>query len=279
MTNAIVWKGPGKNQIWAVADSLVTTPVVGRPKHVLSVTDQAIKIMKLEVNTHCVLTRGEPFGLRLQVGVCFAGTVLPALMTHAAASNMLTNLHPKKPELPTMERIAELIRVISEKYIKAASEAYGTTPIPSCEFVVFGSDVSQKKPLEGGPLVAYRVLPAPNKPFHQVKSRVNLDAGKMAVIGSDHKALLADIRALQKVNALSTRGLEPRVALGNRMLKRMHNTVGGTLQFGILDKGNFELFGSIWDSKGNFQQNWLGFDCQSDMSDVLGIPVIIPALY
>ncbi|MBE1162128.1 hypothetical protein [Dyella acidiphila] len=233
--------------------------------------------MKLDVHTHSILPRGEPFGCRLQVGLCFSGAVLPALMTHAAAAHMLGNLHPRKPELPTMRKIAELIRVLSTKYILAASQAYGTSPIPSCEFVLFGHDVNQTRPLEGGPAVAYRVMPSPKPPFQQVISRVNLERGGMAVIGADCKTLLEEIFLLKKKNAINTRGVEPRIALGNRMQARKHNTVGGSLQFGILSNGQFELYGCARDGNGNIQQNWLGFDCQNEMTDLIGMPIVIPA--
>src|SRR5690606_35749201 len=97
--------------------------------------------------------------------------VLPAMMTHAAAAQILLNLHPSKPALPAMTDIAELVRFLSERYIKAASSVYGKEPMPTCEFVLFGDDVRRGKPLDGGPQVAYRVLPARSGPFQQMKSR------------------------------------------------------------------------------------------------------------
>jgi len=49
MTNAVVWKLSETSEIWAAADSRVTTGVNERVRRV---TDQAIKVLSLNVDVH-----------------------------------------------------------------------------------------------------------------------------------------------------------------------------------------------------------------------------------
>lgn len=278
MTNAIVWKVPGAQEIWAVADSRVSLPKKGDPSP--RVTDQATKIFSLEVSVHRQSVHDgslEPV-LTKRLGLCFAGAVVPALMTEAAVSMFLGSLLPERPRLPSMRDVANLIRHLSDKYTRDASIAYQTSNPPYCEFVVFGSDASELTSSDDSP-AAYWIHPNnPNPEFHQVMEPIDLEKGEIAAIGTDTQALRKEIVLLQKQEISAWAGVEPRVALEKRIRSGTHDTVGGTLQFGILEKNHFKRYASVIDEHGDCRQNWLGFDYQQELADVIGMKIAIPAL-
>ncbi|EKT4467029.1 hypothetical protein QEL93_002437 [Pseudomonas putida] len=276
MTNVVVWKVSGLEEIRVAADSRVSRG----NSDVKRVTDQAAKIFPLKLQVHGnsdVSITAAPV-LTVNLGFAYAGAVVPALMTYAAATQMLGNLYPEKPRLPRLSDAARLICHLSQQYTRDASLAYQTNSPPFCEFVIFGHDAAALDD-PGAANLAYWIHPQLDPAtgmFHQVMKQFDLDKGEVVVIGDDSEALQKEIAALPR--GTSRDGLEPKVALENRMLKQGHETVGGTLQFGLLTKNEFRLYGALYDSMGNFQQNWLGFDCQNEISQIVGMPVCIPAL-
>lgn len=282
MTNAVVWKVQETNEIWAAADSRITTTSQS-PRRV---TDQAMKVLKLEVSAHGTTKYTHAPGPFLRYHVClvYAGAVLPALMTHAAASMMLANLHPQldgpKIRLPHFSDVCELIRHLSEQYIKEAAWAYPKDNPPLCEFVVFAQPPTED--LSTGPTECYWIHPrlrkSASEPFEQVAEFVDLDKGEMAVIGVDGELLRQEIANIDVRSNPGWKGVEPRIALGRRIGTHTHDTVGGSLQFGVLGSGGLRLYGASRDESGNPIQNWLGFDCQHHIREILKMPVIIPAL-
>lgn len=282
MTNAIVWKVQKTDEIWAVADSRITT-TSETPRRV---TDQAMKVLKLEVGAHGKTTYSHAAGpvVRYHVGMVYAGAVLPALMTHATASMMLANLHPQldgpKIRLPLFSDVGELIRQLSEQYIKDAAWAYPKDNPPLCELVIFAQPPTEA--LDQGPTECYWIHPkrrsSANEPFELVAEFVDLDKGEMAVIGIDGEILRQEIADIDVTSNPGWKGVEPRIALGKRIQAQTHDTVGGSLQFGILGSGGLQLYGASSDTSGNPVQNWLGFDCQDHIREILKMPVVIPAL-
>lgn len=278
MTNAVVWKVPDTQQVWVVADSRVTIPKGqgSSPR----VTDQATKIFPLEATVHRKPIHDgslEPY-LSKRLGLCFAGAVVPALMTQAAVSMFLGNLHPERLRLPSMYDIANLIRHLSEKYIRDAAFAYPLGNPPCCEFVVFGNNLTDITTSDDS-LGAYWIHPVVSSgQFNQVMEYINLEKGEIAVIGTETQGLRQEIAAIQAQRVAAWAGVEPRIALGRRVYERTHDTVGGTLQFGILERGHFTRFGSVMDENGEFQQNWLGFNYQEDLARVVGMGIEIPSL-
>lgn len=277
MTNAIVWKLPKHREIWAVADSRVSQK--RKDGDATRVTDQAVKILPLEATVHrrsAHAEEPEPYGT-LRLGLCYAGAVLPSLMTHAAANFFLSNLVAEPGRLPDRENLAELIRSLSEQYTRDASYAYAIDNPPVCEFAVFG-----QSPVSNGSseFWAYWIHPrqGATNGFEQVKESVNLEAGEMVVLGDKTSELKTDIAELRSLQHPAWDGAEPRIALSNRIRKNAHDTVGGTLQGAILKDNNFERFGSLHSETGSFFQNWLGFDYQKEIAGILGMDVSIRAL-
>lgn len=270
----MVWKVQGLNEIRVAADSRVSLGKADAKR----VTDQAAKIFSLKVAVHgeTSFTMCDGPMLELNLGFVYAGAVVPALMTHAAASMMLGNLYPETLRLPRISDIARLICHLSDKYIRDAVLAYANDSPPQCEFVIFGLDTPSI--LEPARTIAYWIHPKLNQAgvFEQVMERVDLEEGEIAVIGIDAEKLRTEISQIE--SGIAWNGLEPRIALQNRMLRGDQATVGGTLQFGILEANTFKLYGSTSDDSGNFQQNWLGFDCQNEISNIIGMTVMIPAL-
>jgi len=198
-------------------------------------------------------------------------------MTHAAANFFLSNLVSETGRLPDREKIAELIRSLSDRYTRDAAFAYALDSVPVCEFSVFGQTLGKSGSSESW---AYWVHPRRNglNEFEQVTEKIDLEAGEMAVLGEKTDELKREISELQALQNPSWDGVEPRIALSNRIRKSEHATVGGTLQGAILKDNNFERFGSLYNGTGNFSQNWLGFDYQRDIAGILGMDVSIRAL-
>lgn len=305
MTNAVVWLEEGTSKVWAVADSLITA---GAGSTVRRVTDQAMKLMRLSVgawgSTDCTVAGGPAIGY--DVGMAYAGAVTPAVMTHAAASMMLANLHPqtatsRRIYTPTFDRVAELFCYLSERYVKDAALAYSRDNSPFCEFVIFAIPPAQDAdlpPMDGwrdtrsgaernawngklnpGFLDCYWIHPSKNLlgEYVQVKERINLLGGKVAVIGADTSALQEDIAQLRAVSGGKLIE-QPRAALQARIRARKHDTVGGTLQFGVMEDGKMDLFGASQDAYGDPVHNWLGFECNTEISPIMGMSVVIPSL-
>jgi hypothetical protein len=169
---------------------------------------------------------------------------------------------------------------VSQRYIRDAAIAYPIDDPPLCEFVVFGPDVIGLS-LDSPPNVAYRIGPGgvgPSGLYEQAIDRVDLDAGEIAVIGTDCQGLREQIARLSADRGSAERSMEPRVALEMRIRAGNYDTVGGVLQLGILARNSFDLFGLTLDSDGGPRQHWLGFDCQNDISAIIGMPVIVPDL-
>ncbi|MBO9858830.1 hypothetical protein [Xanthomonas sp. A1809] len=303
MTNAVVWLEAGTEKVWAIADSLITATGTNPVRRV---TNQAMKIMKMHVGawgqTKYTIASGPMIGY--EVGMAYAGAVTPALMTHATASMMLKNLHPqtkasRRIYAPSFHRIAELVRMISERYTREAMVGQGNNNPPFCEFVIFAVPPAQSEdlPAKGswdenltqqqrqayadklnrGSLDCYWIHPKVDSlGYRQVAERVNLLDGEYVVIGDQTATLRTDIESLK---ASPSTGLvaEPRIALAARILAGLHDTVGGTLQFGLMEQGRLGLFGAMQDAYGDPAKNWLGFECETDINPVLGMPVVIPS--
>jgi hypothetical protein len=284
MTNAVVWWVPETGEIWAAADSRVSTPSATRPNEVNSVTDQAVKIFHLPVtvrgSTRALPQEHEILGLNL--GIVYAGAVTPALMTYHAAATFLANLVPPKPyRLPTLEQVANLVRHLAERYTQDAAVAYPKDKPPFCEFVVFGLDPPGGSIQEEAPQAAYWIHPKPQTKyatFAQVMDRVELEQGEIAVIGDKTEGLRDLITAVGQERNPAWKGVEPRIALDRRMAAGHVGSVGGTLQFALHRGNRVELFGWARDADRKTHQNWLGFDCAGEISSALGMPVQLRAL-
>lgn len=302
MTNAIVWLEAGADRVWAVADSLITA---AGTNPVRRVTNQAMKIMKIQVGAwgHTKYTQAGGPMICYDVGFVYAGAVTPALMTHAAVSMMLKNLHPQTEEsrriyLPSFDRIAALVRMISENYTREAMVGQGNNNPPFCEFVIFALPPAQREDLvakgswdenltaqqrkayadrlNGGSLDCYWIHPKVDSfGYRQVAERVNLIDGAYAVIGDQTASLKAQIESL-RASPSAGLGAEPRIALEARIRANLHHTVGGTLQFGLMEQGHLDLFGALQDEYGDPAKNWLGFEFDTEINPVLGMPVVIP---
>lgn len=286
MTNAVVWFDNSCSKVWAVADSLLTAQTTSSGQTSTSrVTDQAMKILRLQVGAWGTLSRSIVGGpvICYDVGLVYAGAVTPALMTYSAAAMMLPNLHPQTAEdrrifTPDLTAVADLIRHLSERYTRDASVGYSSNRAPFCEFVIFAIPPDDK--LNDLPLDCYWIHPkfSSNGEFSQIAEQVDLLGGEVAVIGDDTDSLRADIDRLLACPNGTYKGREPRVALEERMRARKHDTVGGTLQFGILEKGRMNLYGAMHDEYGEPVQNWLGFDFKAEIDSILGMQVRIPSL-
>jgi hypothetical protein len=241
-----------------------------------------MKVFKLEVVAHGETKYTKPVMpfIGYDVGMVFAGAVFPALMTHLAASMMLANLFPQlegpQIRVPSFANVALLLCHLSSKYIREAAVAYNLDSPPLCEFVVFAQPPLLD--LVGGPLSCCHIHPSfdANGTFTQVADEVDLAGGDVAAIGEDTGPLKESIR-IGKAQDPEFLVNGPRIALEQRMRAGTHDKVGGTLQFGILRSGRITLYGSSRDIYGEPQHNWLGFDCQAEIRDIIGMPVVIPS--
>ena len=278
MTNVVVWLRPNSGEIWAVADSRVSKQTTSQTT--VSVTEQAVKILPLDATVYCRSLDHDvpqPFWT-LRMGLCYAGVVVPALMTYATASFFLSNLVADPCGHVKPANVAELVRSLSERYIRDAGFSYpvDATP-PACEFCLFGQSPGEDGSDE---LWAYHIYPQKNTltGFRQTVAQVDLGAGNMVILGEDRGQLEEDIRKLEALQNPSWGGVEPRIALRNRILRNRHEAVGGVLQGAILSANRFERFGSVHDQYGGMSQNWLGFNYQKEIADLVGMQIGIRAL-
>ena len=144
-----------------------------------------------------------------------------------------------------------------------------------------GAGAERQRPmreLDRGPLDCYWIRPDfKSGGFQQVAERVDLLGGHYTVIGDDSDSLKNEIERL-RASGDGRMEAEPRIALEQRIRDRSHDTVGGSLQFGLMDGGRMDLFGAMKDAQGQSVKNWLGFQFESEINGVLGMPVVIPSI-
>ena len=260
MTNVVIWTREGEQAIHAAADSRVTNP--------RTVTEQATKILPLDVLVHEPVDHGTwPWQGKwaLRLGYCYSGAVVPALLTHCTLRTILASLGPSPTRLPTLERLATLVSTVSQQYIADAALAYPVSSPPVCDIVIFGYSGYE------GELAAYRVRPNVSAlEFSQCVSRVDLSPGNVTVLGADTENLRIEIENLRRRRLRSYGGMEPRLALADRIAAGAHLTVGGSLQCAVLQGGALETFTvDAWASG----RSILGFSLD-DIEPILGCPVL-----
>lgn len=270
MTNVAVWKNPKTKDIWAVADTRVSRG------HRL--TDQASKLLPLSVDVSfpidVVAKKLEYQSFwGLGAGFCYAGAVLPALLTHSALKVLLESLGgPKGTKPPTMRTVAELAKYVAERYTKDIAIGYPIDDPPLFEFIILGTDFHCET--DKALLLRPKVTPS----YHLTIEELDLDGGEVGILGSEKEALLSRIEELRRSPRPDWAGVEPRIAIEERIRAGTHPTVGGTLQFGILEGGRFRTFAASVDLDGKFNRNYLGFDIDKEIAPILGVELILPAL-
>lgn len=260
MTNVVIWKQVGEEAIHAAADSRVTNP--------RTVTEQATKILPLELVVHEHVDHGDwPWQSKwaLRLGYCYAGAVVPALLTHCAVKTILGSLGPCPTRLPTLAQVAALVARISQKYIIDAALAYPISNPPVCELVIFGYSGFE------GELAGYRISPRISKQLfsHGIKP-LDFSSGAVTILGTDAEKLKCEIEVLVQRREPSYAGMEPRIALAGRIAAGTHDTVGGSLQYAVLKQGSLETFTVDAGANG---RTILGFDLD-EIEPLVGCPVL-----
>jgi hypothetical protein len=261
MTNVVIWKKTGEEAIHVAADSRVTNP--------RKVTEQATKILPLKVSVHEQVRHVDwPWQPKwqLQLGYCYSGAVVPALLTHCAVQTILGNLGPCPTRLPTLKQVAALIAHISRQYIVDAAQVYPISSPPVCDLVVFGYSGYE------GELAGYRVKPRVDaQSFTQEIEPIDLSPGTVTVLGTDTENLRLEINALVDGKDANYCEMEPRLALANRIAAETHSTVGGVLQCAVLKHGTLETFTiDAWASG----RTLLGFNLD-ELEPLVGCPVLV----
>lgn len=246
----------GDPAVWIVADTRVTDPS--------RISDQATKILELSVTTHRKIHgHGYQAMWGLAVGFAYAGAVFPAMMSYAALKPLLDNLAPGNVPLPTLHQVANLTAYIVEQYVRAGSRAFGS--FPHCQIVLTGMSGFE------GELTSILVAPREIYPDFKYESRV-LDLSKIHVFGDERDELLSDIEKLIARADPATEGLEPKLALENRIRSNHVRSVGGALQYGVHD-GRFKVYAA----NGQIGKSFLGFDLK-EIQTLIGFDILLDGL-
>ncbi|WP_447920339.1 hypothetical protein [Achromobacter aegrifaciens] len=198
-------------------------------------------------------------------------------MTYTSTEFFLSHLIQGQDSeiLPAGEKIAELVRVLSGDYIRSGTLAYGSPPY--CEFALFGKTIGAEGSVEHW---AYHIHPGGivDGKFQQAVRKVDIAAGDILILGQAPDELLAAIKGLQARGRPDWDGVEPRIALRQRLLAQNHGAVGGGLQGAILDENGFERFASLYDEDGRLGQNWAGLDYRKEASTAIGMEIRVDGL-
>jgi hypothetical protein len=277
MTNLVVWKrrpfairGVSDNktgnprapnlfdEIWMAADTRVTDPS--------KISDSATKILELSASTHRrVADLGYQKFWTLRIGFGYTGAVFPALMTHAALKVFLDNLAPGTTRLPTLKQIADLTAYLVEQYVRDASPAFGN--VPHCQIVLTGMSEFEGEP-------AAILIQKRDQYNDYPYTFFPLDLTKVWAYGTENASLRIDIDTLLAQQNPNYAGLEPKVALEQRIAAATIRTVGGTLQYGVLAGNGFQSYAV---SHGQ-AKTFLGFNLEKDIVPRIGFDILLDGL-
>ncbi len=241
MTSIIIWRNrePNQDDIWAVADSRVSSDVLGT----YTLTDEAPKLFSLTVQCFMPPPAGGTFSERCyygSIGIAFAGSTLIAHSTVLAISPVLENLSTlSRP--PELHEIALFIQRFLKRYTMAVNQS--STRAKISEMAVFG-----RSPTDNC-LQAFHIKPIPNRvPFELEVVEVDLTPeDSMLVLGDCKRKIRMGVDAER--DQFSERGIawwrSPLRALKRVVGEGAYPTIGGTVQLGITNGNRFALHWSL----------------------------------
>jgi hypothetical protein len=253
MTVAVVWSEDGC--LWSAADTRVSTGRVSDTAQVL--TDHGPKILLLPVVVHQPGSHGffDKVCLATNIGFAFAGSVSPALATHALCSAALQSLtsFPSAP-LPTFEEIVDFIRRSAERYMQEWS-------VLSPNGARFAALIFGWCPKENGPRV-FNIQPTVEGPFKVLATQA--DVSDPIAIGSGSKGFHDNLRTLRRDGEpYGRRSRLPLLAIESMITAKARPDVGGAIQLARASPAGTNLYSRcspIIPGKPEARMTFLGVD-------------------
>jgi hypothetical protein len=265
MTNVAVWYVSKTDEVWGVGDARV------RSRHA-QLTDQAAKILPLTLRLLNPADAGPGWkeGTQATIGFAYAGNTMSALLTHAALSVFLAHIGGNGASLPPMRKVSDLCAHVSQRYVKDIGVAAAR---PAAEYVIYGRCPAS------GEFAAFHVQAGRDGGMFEHKVvEVDIVNGEAAILGDSQDALRRRIVELCALKSLCFGGVEPRIAIEERIRTADHESVGGTLQFGIDDREGFQIKASVFNEElGRGAMQYLGFGLRAEIEAKIGSPIALEA--
>jgi hypothetical protein len=235
MTIAVVWAEG--NGLWAVADTRISKNASNPVAQVL--TDHGPKIFILPVTIKQPGASGffDCVRFTTTLGFAFAGSVPPALATHALCSAVFQSLisMPSKP-LPTLAEVVEFVRKAADRYMGE----WGQLSPSSADFsaLIFGACPAS------GILQVFQIFPKSGCIPRVVATKSDLS--EPVVIGSGTKAFrhcLVDLKA--KGDEFGRSARLPLLAVERMISGGAVTDVGGAIQLARTDQMGVVLYSRV----------------------------------
>jgi hypothetical protein len=228
MTSVVIWHEPADMVLWAVADTLISTgPQSARP-----LSDKGPKLFPLSVQCFQPSSSGffDRASYHATLGFAYAGAVLPASMTYAAASACLLNLiHHKHVPPPSLKEIAEFVARMAGRYLEDTERLF--------ELAVFGWCPTI------GHYDAFAITPTKSGDRLQMAvSRSDiLSPGTYCILGTHKTAVGERIAEVERQRSGQSIVRAPITALRNAIESGALEGIGGSLQLGQANRQHFQL--------------------------------------
>lgn len=253
MTVAVVWAEDGA--LWAAADTRISTGRISPSAQILTDHGPKILLLPLVVRQPGTLNFFDKTRLATTIGFAFAGSVPPALATHALCSAVLQSLSalPLAP-LPSFSEIAEFVRRCSEQYI----QDWGALSPNGARFssLLFGRCPNK------GTFEVVQIAPTDERVFPITAIRA--DTSQPIAIGSGASAFHVQLKALREGEEHFGRKTRlPLLAIESMVSEQSQNDVGGAIQLARTNFAGAELFSRttpVVPGKPEARMTFLGID-------------------
>lgn len=172
----------------------------------------------------------------------------------------------RKPSLPSLIEVAQLVKKIAEKYVASLGVCYPKSC--RCEFLVFGFCIES---------CAYKIFRLCNEPGDPLSINVDdLSEMSFVILGDKKEQITNDIQMMR--NRFATNSMNwwraPFITLSNIVRLDSERTIGGYLQFCIAYPKYVRNF---FVSSDAFTPHLIGFDLFKDVG-MLGSFVVNPSV-
>lgn len=279
MTAIAIWYEPVDSLVWSVSDTRISVPT---SNGVAIRTDAAAKLFALPVKcgvtdyTNPDLRR---IGWSTTFGFAFCGDALPALMTFASASTLLSDLvSDNEAPPPSLANVANVMQKLGTRFGREIVQSKNGGSIPF-EAAVYGWCPVKKA------FAIYKLSPTGSNIDHSlvVEETLPASAEDVVLLGSGTSALRAELRRLSnQANCTGNAGRRlPKLALQNLVRRNELHDVGGSISIGIAARSGFSLMQEvkpIREGESNAAITYNGIDVVNEIDPIGSYRVAIAAV-
>ncbi|HDM8062548.1 hypothetical protein [Vibrio harveyi] len=269
MTSIVSWFNHELNSesggaVWIVGDSKVTDGG-DNPSMLL---DSGAKVFSIPLLCKVPSSSGafDKLVLESKVGLAFAGSSLIGLNVHAALSTIFSNLNVIQ-QIPTMDELAEYVRMIAKSYIDTLAVMKQEGAL--CEFLFVGYCHVTK---------CYKICEIrPDFTSGMFELSLTINDSETAkpedffILGDKKEQVSSAIdeyRSEQELDSILWHRA-PKMMLQKIIEEDKYQTIGGHLQLGICINRDFTPFSSLVGMEAA-HLSYLGFDVTGDASHIGG---------